>query len=96
MNMGMDGLKRGWRKHAMRKRAESPGSLVETAAVPAARARFGLLGKITIFLVLVLLPVAIVSWIIAYRSLQENLTRSSPTRAAPSRTACRAPRRTWW
>jgi methyl-accepting chemotaxis protein len=78
MNMGMDGLKRGWRKHAMRKRAESPGSLVETAAVPAApaaRARFGLLGKITIFLVLVLLPVAIVSWIIAYRSLQENLTR---------------------
>jgi methyl-accepting chemotaxis protein len=74
MNMGMDGLRRGWRRHAMRKRAESPGSLVETA-VPAARARFGLLGKITIFLVLVLLPVAIVSWIIAYRSLQENLTR---------------------
>ncbi len=74
MNMGMDSLKRGWRKHAMRKRAEGPGSLVETT-VPASRARFGLLGKITIFLVLVLLPVAIVSWVIAYRSLQENLSR---------------------
>jgi methyl-accepting chemotaxis protein len=73
--MGMDGLKRGWRKHAMRKREENTGSLVETAPAPASRARFGLLGKITVFLVLVLLPVAIVSWIIAYRSLQENLTR---------------------
>ena len=71
--MRMDGLKRGWRKHAMRKRTESTGSTVETA--PASRARFGLLAKITVFLVLVLLPVAIVSWIIAYRSLQENLSR---------------------
>jgi methyl-accepting chemotaxis protein len=69
----MDGLKRGWRKHAMRKRTEGTGSTVETA--PASRARFGLLAKITVFLVLVLLPVAIVSWIIAYRSLQENLSR---------------------
>ena len=75
MNMGMDGLKRGWRKHALRSRAEGPGSLVESDPVPASRARFGLLGKITIFLVLVLLPVAIVSWVIAYRSLQENLSR---------------------
>jgi hypothetical protein len=75
MNMGMDGLKRGWRKHAMRKRPEGSGSLVETAPVPGARARFGLLSKITIFLVLVLVPVAIVSWVIAYGSLQENLTR---------------------
>jgi len=75
MNMGMDGLKRGWRKHAMRKRSEGPGSLAETAPVPASRARFGLLGKITIFLVLVMVPVATVSWIIAYRSLQENLSR---------------------
>jgi methyl-accepting chemotaxis protein len=71
--MRMDGLKRGWRKHAMRKRTEGTGSTVETA--PASRARFGLLAKITVFLVLVLLPVAIVSWIIAYRSLQENLSR---------------------
>ncbi|MGH7421056.1 MAG: methyl-accepting chemotaxis protein [Candidatus Rokuibacteriota bacterium] len=37
--------------------------------------RFGLLGKITVFLVLVLLPMAIASWTIAYWSLQENLTR---------------------
>ena len=72
MNMSMDGLKRGWRRHALRKGAE--GSPVEAPA-PVSRARFGLLGKITIFLVLVLLPVAIVSWTIAYRSLQENLTR---------------------
>jgi methyl-accepting chemotaxis protein len=71
--MRMDGLKRGWRKHAMRKRTEGTGSTVETA--PASRVRFGLLAKITVFLVLVLLPVAIVSWIIAYRSLQENLSR---------------------
>jgi methyl-accepting chemotaxis protein len=71
--MRMDGLKRGWRKHAMRKRTEGTGSTVETA--PASRARFGLLAKITVFLVLVLLPVAVVSWIIAYRSLQENLSR---------------------
>jgi methyl-accepting chemotaxis protein len=71
--MRMDGLKRGWRKHSMRKRTEGTGSTVETA--PASRARFGLLAKITVFLVLVLLPVAIVSWIIAYRSLQENLSR---------------------
>ena len=73
MNMGMDGLKRGWRRHGSRKGAE--GSPVEAAPVPVSRARFGLLGKITIFLVLVLLPVAIASWTIAYRSLQENLTR---------------------
>ncbi|HUP36417.1 MAG TPA: methyl-accepting chemotaxis protein [Candidatus Limnocylindria bacterium] len=59
----------------MRKRSEGPGSLAETAPVPASRARFGLLGKITIFLVLVMVPVATVSWIIAYRSLQENLSR---------------------
>jgi methyl-accepting chemotaxis protein len=74
MSMSMDGLKRGWR-HALRQRVEGPESPAETAPVPASRARFGLLGKITIFLVLVLLPVAIVSWVIAYRSLQENLTR---------------------
>ena len=59
----------------MRKRGEGTGSVVETAPPSGPRARFGLLGKITVFLVLVLLPVAIVSWIIAYRSLQENLTR---------------------
>src|SRR5713101_3335444 len=73
--MGMAGLKRGWRRHAMRKRGEGTGSVVETAPPSGPRARFGLLGKITVFLVLVLLPVAIASWIIAYRSLQENLTR---------------------
>src|SRR5712691_421491 len=73
--MRMDGLKRGWRKQTMRKRTEGTGSTVEAVPGPASRARFGLLAKITVFLVLVLLPVAIVSWIIAYRSLQENLSR---------------------
>jgi len=73
--MGMDGLKRGWRKHAMRKRAEGPGPAAETAPARGTRVRFGLLGKITVFLVLVMVPVAIASWTIAYRSLQDNLTR---------------------
>jgi twitching motility protein PilJ len=37
--------------------------------------RFGLLGKITLFLVAILIPLAAVSWTLAYRSLQDNLTR---------------------
>jgi methyl-accepting chemotaxis protein len=73
--MRMGDLTRGWRKQAMRKRAEGTGPHVETASAPASRARFGLLGKITLFLVVVLVPVAVVSWVIAYRSLQENLSR---------------------
>ncbi len=59
----------------MRKRAEGPGPAAETAPARGTRVRFGLLGKITVFLVLVLVPVAIASWTIAYRSLQDNLTR---------------------
>jgi methyl-accepting chemotaxis protein len=59
----------------MRKRAEGHGPAGEAAAAPGSGVRFGLLGKIIVFLVLVLLPVAVVSWTIAYRSLQENLTR---------------------
>jgi methyl-accepting chemotaxis protein len=70
--MSMDGLKRGWQKHALRRRAEGAG---DTTPAPESRVRFGLLGKITVFLVAVLVPVAMVSWTIAYRSLQENLTR---------------------
>ena len=70
--MSMDGLKRSWRKHALRRRAEGAG---DATPAPASRVRFGLLGKITVFLVAVLVPVAIASWTIAYRSLQENLTR---------------------
>jgi methyl-accepting chemotaxis protein len=70
--MGMDGLKRGWRKHALRRRAEGAG---DTPPVLESRVRFGLLGKITVFLVMVLVPVAVASWTIAYRSLQDNLTR---------------------
>ncbi len=61
----------------MKKRVEAVGPGVEPAGAPARppRARFGLLAKITVFLVLVLVPLAAVSWTIAYRSLQENLTR---------------------
>jgi twitching motility protein PilJ len=61
----------------MRKRAESAASGGERAAdspsVP--RVRFGLLAKIALFLVLVLVPLAALSWTIAYRSLQDSLTR---------------------
>ena len=49
----------------MRKRAEGTGPHVETASAPASRARFGLLGKITLFLVVVLVPVAVVSVVAA-------------------------------
>lgn len=59
----------------MKKRTEDPGAAGERGPAPASRGRFGLLGKITLFLVLVLVPVAITSWTIAYRSLQDNLTR---------------------
>jgi methyl-accepting chemotaxis protein len=61
----------------MRKRADTTGSAGDHAAppTPGARVRFGLLAKITLFLVLVLVPLAAVSWTIAYRSLQDNLTR---------------------
>ena len=70
--MNMDRLKDGWRRHALKRRAQNGG---EVAPAPASRVRFGLLGKITVFLVAVLVPVAVVSWNIAYRSLQDNLTR---------------------
>ena len=59
----------------MRDRAERAEAAGEAAPAPVFRLRFGLLGKITAFLVLILLPVATVSWAIAYRSIQENLTR---------------------
>lgn len=48
---------------------------VQPAEAAGSGVRFGLLAKITLFLVLVLLPLAAVSWTIAYRSLQENMTR---------------------
>jgi twitching motility protein PilJ len=73
--MALDALKRASREHAMNNRAERAEAAGEAAPAPAFRVRFGLLGKITAFLVLILLPVATVSWAIAYRSIQENLTR---------------------
>jgi methyl-accepting chemotaxis protein len=73
----MDGTKKGWRRHAMKKRAEGAASGGERAADSASvpRVRFGLLAKITLFLVLVLVPLAALSWTIAYHSLQDSLTR---------------------
>jgi len=60
----------------MRKGANGglPGGEHVVGTSPAPRVRFGLLGKITVFLVLVLVPLAAVSWTVAYRSLQDNLT----------------------
>ncbi len=51
------------------------GSEHGAGSSPTRRVRFGLLGKITLFLVLVLVPLAAVSWTVAYRSLQDSLTR---------------------
>ena len=59
----------------MKRRKDEPGSERRPESTTAPRVRFGLLGKITLFLVLVLVPLAAASWTLAYRSLQENLTR---------------------
>ncbi|HET9926349.1 MAG TPA: hypothetical protein VFS98_19700, partial [Methylomirabilota bacterium] len=61
----------------MRKRTDgtTPGGAPAAEPATGPRVRFGLLTKITLFLVLVLVPLAAVSWTISYRSLQENLTR---------------------
>ncbi|HUM18537.1 MAG TPA: methyl-accepting chemotaxis protein [Candidatus Nitrosotalea sp.] len=59
----------------MKRRTDEPGSERRPESTTAPRVRFGLLGKITLFLVLVLVPLAAASWTLAYRSLQENLTR---------------------
>jgi methyl-accepting chemotaxis protein len=53
----------------------TPGGAPAAEPATGPRVRFGLLTKITLFLVLVLVPLAAVSWTISYRSLQENLTR---------------------
>jgi twitching motility protein PilJ len=73
--MPLDAQERGWREHALNDRAERAEAAGEAGPAPEFRLRFGLLAKITAFLVLILLPVATVSWAIAYRSIQENLTR---------------------
>jgi methyl-accepting chemotaxis protein len=59
----------------MGKGTEGAAPVGQPAEGAESRVRFGLLGKITLFLVLVLVPLAAVSWSVAYRSLQENLTR---------------------
>jgi methyl-accepting chemotaxis protein len=51
------------------------GEVAAAESTTGSRVRFGLLVKITLFLVLLLVPLAAVSWTVAYRSLQENLTR---------------------
>ena len=73
----MSGMKRVWRRRAMNKSADGgpAGGEHVAGSSPAHRVRFGLLGKITLFLVLVLVPLAAVSWTVAYRSLQDSLTR---------------------
>jgi methyl-accepting chemotaxis protein len=73
----MNGAKRVWRRRAMSKSADGgpAGGEQLAGSSPTRRVRFGLLGKITVFLVLVLVPLAAVSWTVAYRSLQDSLTR---------------------
>src|SRR4029434_8693025 len=71
----MDGVKRMWRRHVMRRRNDEPSREHRADGTTAGRVRFSLLAKITLFLVVILIPLAAVSWIIAYRSLQDNLTR---------------------
>jgi methyl-accepting chemotaxis protein len=68
-------VKRIWGKHAMRKRTDGAAGVPAAEPTAGSGVRFGLLAKITLFLVLVLVPLAAVSWTIAYRSLQENMTR---------------------
>jgi len=59
----------------MRRRNDEPGRERRADGTTASRAGLGLLGKITVFLVAILVPLAAVSWTLAYRSLQDNLTR---------------------
>ena len=71
----MSDVKRGWRSRRAARVADASASGPESASSPASRVRFGLLGKISLFLALVLLPLAAVGWMVAYRSLQDSLTR---------------------
>lgn len=59
----------------MRRRNDEPGRERRADGTTASRVGFGLLGKITVFLVAILVPLAAVSWTLAYRSLQDNLIR---------------------
>ena len=59
----------------MRRRNDEPGRERRADGTTASRVRFGLLGKITLFLIAILVPLAAVSWTLAYRSLKDNLTR---------------------
>ena len=62
----MNGAKRIWRGRAAKRVAEGgTGGERAGGSSPAHRVRFGLLGKITVFLLLVLVPLAAVSWTVA-------------------------------
>jgi twitching motility protein PilJ len=71
----MEGVKQMWKKYAMRRRADEPGRQRRSDSTAAGRVRFSLLGKITLFLVLILVSLASAGWTLAYRSLRDNLTR---------------------
>jgi methyl-accepting chemotaxis protein len=73
--MGVIDVKRGWRNRRAGRGADLIGDESVATSGAAARVRFGLLGKISLFLALVLMPLAVVSWMVAYRSLQDSLTR---------------------
>ena len=71
----MSDVKRRWRKARAENGPEALVGDTTTASGPGSRVRFGLLAKITVFLAVVLVPLAVVSWMVAYRSLQDSLTR---------------------
>ena len=73
--MAMSDVKRRWRKARAENGPEALVGDTTTASGPGSRVRFGLLTKITVFLAVVLVPLAVVSWMVAYRSLQDSLTR---------------------
>src|SRR6476659_7356485 len=73
--MAMSDVKRRWRKARAENGPEALVGDTTTASGPGSRVRFGLLAKITVFLAVVLVPLAVVSWMVAYRSLQDSLTR---------------------
>jgi HAMP domain-containing protein len=72
--MAMSDVKRRWRRARAENGSDALVGDTTTASGPASRVRFGLLAKITVFLAAVLVPLAVVSWMVAYRSLQDSLT----------------------
>ncbi len=72
--MTMSDVKGLWRRGRTEKPTDPPAGEAATASSPVSGVRFGLLAKITVFMAVVLISLAVVSWMVAYRSLQDTLT----------------------